>query len=230
MGDEDTSLPPTVVPEVGLQALFCLRVECGGGFIQQQNLPWAEQGTSDGNALCLPLAQSAALLMEEGVDALGQVKDKVSDSGAEGLLQLSVVRLGVAHEQIVADRTAKEGVPLGHIDKVTPRFGAYREAVFSVHQGDATRLRGRQAEEQAQEGGLPRAGAAHDGRMASRRKDGGEMVDNGRLTRAIGVGDVAKGKFGRVGEEVLVAACLRGQCFQLLESLGGGEGVGKGGQ
>lgn len=103
--------------------MFRFGVEGGGGFVQQQDVAGAQQGAGDGNALGLSFAEAATLLVERGVDAVGQLEYEVGSGGAQGLVHGGFGGLRVAHQQIVADGAAEEGVSLGNVDEVGPGFG-----------------------------------------------------------------------------------------------------------
>ena len=56
-----------------------------------------EQSTGDGNTLCLTLTESATTLTKFGVDAIGQIKDKISTGGMQYLSQFVSVASGIAN-------------------------------------------------------------------------------------------------------------------------------------
>lgn len=103
--------------------MFRFGVEGGGGFVQQQDVAGAQQGAGNGDALGLSFAEAATLLVEGGVDAVGQLEYEVGSGGAQGLVHGGFGGLRVAHQQVVADGAAEEGVALRNVDEVGPGFG-----------------------------------------------------------------------------------------------------------
>ena len=78
MGDEKHGLLWVCRKKAVIQFALCGFVEGTADFVKQQDVAIVEQSTGDGDTLGLSFAESAAALTQFGVDAIGQIKDKIS--------------------------------------------------------------------------------------------------------------------------------------------------------
>ena len=62
-----------------------------------------EQATGDGDALGLPLAESAAPFTQFGVETIGQVEHKVGTGGMQHFAQFGFGGLGLRYLQVITD-------------------------------------------------------------------------------------------------------------------------------
>ena len=107
-------------------------VECARGLVEEHDGTVAQQGAGDGDALCLSFAQSTAFLGADGVESLWKFFDEIGAGQVERVVHVLVGGADAAEAQILANRTAEQGVSLRHIHEVAAQSGAHVALVFLV--------------------------------------------------------------------------------------------------
>ena len=111
-----------------------------------------KQSTGDGNTLGLSFAESAASFSKFGVDAIGQIEDKISTGSMQHLSQFVFCSIWLCQLQVLSDGAAHQGIALWH------------ETQFTAHSNlSAGRLD--KSEYQAEQRGLSNTSLAHDGSL-----------------------------------------------------------------
>ena len=168
----------------GVHALLYQRlrpgVDGGGGLIQNQHLGVQQHRPGNGQELLLALGNIQAVLIDDGIIAVGKAADVTVDVGGLGgggdLLQ-GGIRTAIG--DILKNGAAeKPGVLENHGVGQTQAFPGKALDVPSVHGDDAV-LGIIKAHEKVDEGGLPRAGMADDGHGASAGSAEAQVADNG---------------------------------------------------
>ena len=80
MSDENDGFA-AVAEDILQQLALSVRVEGGGSLVEKHDAAVAQQGAGDGNALGLPLGESAAGLAADGVEPLRKGVDEVGTNG-----------------------------------------------------------------------------------------------------------------------------------------------------
>ena len=117
VGDEDDRAL-LVAEQVVEQRALRVCIQRRGRLVEEHDTARAEQGTGDGDALRLTLGESPTLLGKDRIKPLRQVEDKVGARHAQCRHHLVVGRLGVAEDEVVAQRPAEQRVALRHVDEV----------------------------------------------------------------------------------------------------------------
>ena len=122
MSDEDEcAIAPTLHNALQNNALG-FGVEGGSGLVKQQNGSFAEQRSSNGNALCLPLGETIAHLAAQRFESLGQTSHKaIGGSRVQCFGHFKLCGIGIAHEQIFTDGTTEQRVALRNVRNVAAR-------------------------------------------------------------------------------------------------------------
>ena len=123
MGNEEESATLVALDDALEDAALGGSIEGGGGFVEEEDGGWAQQGAGYTYALGLTFTQSYAHFAERGVKAVGQVEDEIGSGRSEGLTHILLGSLGVAQEEVIANRTAQEGIALGHVAVITAVSG-----------------------------------------------------------------------------------------------------------
>ena len=123
MGDEEEGATLVALDDALEDAALGGGIEGGGGFVEEQDGGWAQQGAGNADALGLSLTQSYAHFAQRGVKAVGQVEYEVGCGRSEGLTHILLGSLGVAQEAVIANRAAQEGIALGHVAEITTVSG-----------------------------------------------------------------------------------------------------------
>ena len=123
MGNEEEGATLVALDNALEDAALGGSIEGGGGFVEEQDGGWAQQGAGNADALGLSLTQSYAHLAQRGVDALGKFEDEIGSGRSEGFAHFQLGSGRVAQEEVVANRAAQEGIALGHIAEITAVSG-----------------------------------------------------------------------------------------------------------
>ena len=210
-------------------------VQGGGGLVQQQHRRIPENGPGDGDPLCLPLGQAPAPLAHSGVDAPGHFLHEIPGAGQlQGLDDLLVAGVLLHGAHVFRDGAGEDGVALGHIgeEMACLRVHGHFPAVAGADDGLAL-LGADQPQNQADHGGFPFAGGAHQGH------DLPGLCHKFRLCNHIGALRIGKAQIPHLHGKALFGvliqlAALRdmylsGQLHQLPDTVGGDGAVEKGG-
>ena len=149
--------------------LLGLGVEPGRRLIQDEYRGVPDHGAGDGDALPLSPRQRAPPLPDHGVEPFRQVLDEVLAVGeAGGLLNLLEGRFGTAVRDVLPDgRLEEQRLLQDHPDLLDQRIRFVVANVAPVYAHGA--LHGVvEAQDQARQGALPRAGGPHDRRHFAR--------------------------------------------------------------
>ena len=115
VGDHDRRPPGQGRGQRLLDEQLGLRVEVGGGLVEDHHGRILEQDPGDGQPLLLPAGQPVAPLADDGVVALGQRGDQVVDAGRPaGRDDLGVGGVGPGVAQVGGDGVVEEVGVLGH--------------------------------------------------------------------------------------------------------------------
>lgn len=98
--------------------VFGVGVEGRGRLVEEDDGARTQESPCNGDALGLSFAEAGSLLSAEGVEAVRKVIYKFGDGGVEGFADLLFVRIRLAHQEVVTDGSAHEGVSLRDIDNV----------------------------------------------------------------------------------------------------------------
>ena len=170
------------------QAHPLLRVQSGGGFIQQQDLGRAQQGLGQHH----PLAHAAGKAAYPAVGRVPQVHH------LQQLLKLfpgspgpQPLQLGHVQQEFPGGHVVVHPLALGHEAQHLPERRPHGQNVCPV-EGDGPHLAGQQVADQVDEGAFPRAVGAQQGRDA-----GGEGVGKVRqgFLVPVGMGQGVNGQF-----------------------------------
>ena len=123
MGDEEEGATLVALDDALEYAALCGSIEGGGGFVEEQDGGWAQQGAGDADALGLSFTQSYTHFAQRGVKAVGQVEDEIGSGRSEGFAHFQLGSGRVAQEEVIANRAAQEGIALGHIAEITAVSG-----------------------------------------------------------------------------------------------------------
>ena len=96
MGNEEEGATLVALDDALEDAALGGGIEGGGGFVEEEDGGWAQQGAGDADALGLSFTQSYAHFAERGVKAIGEVEDEVSGSRSEGLTHILLSGSGIA--------------------------------------------------------------------------------------------------------------------------------------
>ena len=77
-----------------------------------------QQSACDGYALCLSLAESAALFAAWGVESLGELEYEVGHGDLECVAELLFGGIGIAEQEVVAYGAGEECVALRDVGEV----------------------------------------------------------------------------------------------------------------
>ena len=103
VSDEDDGAVVEMLLEVLKQFFFCLHVKGRGGLVEQEYAAGMEDGTGDGDALCLPFGETAALFGTVGVKTFWQLKHEVGHGKMERMTHLLSRGIRIAHQQVVTN-------------------------------------------------------------------------------------------------------------------------------
>ena len=131
MGDEENGFAAVIPGMEGLdQPLFggCIQGRCG--FVQNEDAAGSEQGAGHGDALGLAFGKAAAHFAARRVEALGQIKDKRSLRQRKHFLEFVFGSLRRGQQQVAADGSAKQCVPLRNIHEIAPQGTSGGESAY----------------------------------------------------------------------------------------------------
>ena len=77
MGDDETGLSLHQLLHSPLNLLFRLGIHIGGRFVQDEHMGVQQHRPGDGEKLLLPLGQVHAVVVDDGIVALGELGDGV---------------------------------------------------------------------------------------------------------------------------------------------------------
>ena len=115
VGDEEDGL----VLLLGLQGnvfyQLALRfgIQGAGGFVQQEDVALAQEGTCNGNALGLAFRQAGSAFTANGVQGIGERENEIGTCHVDGPVHILFGGVRVAQKQIVADGAAERVLPWG---------------------------------------------------------------------------------------------------------------------
>ena len=112
VGDGDDGFAGGKFFQGGLDHALALRIEGGGGFVEEEDWGVLQQGAGDGEALLLSAGELAALVADDGLVALRLGEDEIMRVGLPGgFFDFFLRSLGTAEADIVQDGVVeKEGV------------------------------------------------------------------------------------------------------------------------
>ena len=184
-------------------------VHRAGRLVQDQQRRLGQERPRDGDELLLAGADVAALLVDDGVVAVGEAAhEPVHEGGPGGGEDLLLGGVRPAVGDVVPDGAAEEpGVLEHHADPAAQVVAAHRGDVHPV-EGDPPGVQLVEAHDQVDQRGLAGAGRPDDGHRVPRLGDQRQVVDQ-RLVRLVPEGDVLEldppvrvgdpGRRGRVG-------------------------------
>ena len=123
MGDEEEGTTLVALDDALEDAALGGSIEGGGGFVEEQDGGWAQQGAGYADALGLSFTQSYTHFAERSVKAVGKVEYKIGSSRSEGFAHFLFGSGRVAQEEVVANRAAQEGIALWHVTEITAVSG-----------------------------------------------------------------------------------------------------------
>ena len=153
MGDENRRQPLRRDIEAGDHRRLGLGVERRRGLIHQQDVWLADQGARDGDRLAHPDRQLAPALGQGKVETTRKRRYESIDTGLpRRLQQVGIAGIGIAHQDVVADRTGKQDRVLHHhadiaADIIRPdltdigRIDQHRAAIGRVQAAQKTEQR-----------------------------------------------------------------------------------------
>ena len=112
MGDPDERLAELLTLQVLKDLTLSVGIERRGGFVKEEDGAWLQQGSGDGNALCLAFGETAALLATDGVESLRQIVDEEGTGTLQGIVHLGIGGIELTQLEIVADGAGEEAVAL----------------------------------------------------------------------------------------------------------------------
>ena len=202
-----------------------LHIQGTGGLVHQDQRRAAQQGTRDGNTLCLALGQAFPVLIDAAVDAVGHLLDKLPGAGQLQRLDDLVIRgIPPGQAQVLGDGAAEQSVPLRDVGDQGPGLGTDAQGRHIRRLQDAGAvLRQDHAEQQAQHRRLAlAAGADQRGDLTRMRLE----VRGLKHHLAILIGKVHLIQLqGQIPPEVLrrdllLAVLFLRQSHQLLNTMG----------
>lgn len=183
--DDEHGLFASQFGEGLLHLLFGVRIEGGGGFVENENVVVAQKGTGDGQKLALSLRKNAALVVENGVVALGQrLDDLIKATFLAGADDSVAADVRLAEANVVEDAGIEEHGLLWHDADVAMDLVKRDLRKISAADGDASLLRQVVAEEKIGQRGLASASGANDGDGLACRNGGGDIAEHGRVVVA----------------------------------------------
>ena len=168
-----------------------------------------EQGTGNGDALCLSFGEATTLLATEGVEAIGQVIDKEGAGTRQGIAHLVIGGIELAELEIVANGAAQEAVALWHVGDGIG-IGFQRKRITSlIDKTHCTLGRTQQAEENTHQGALATACRTDDGCARGGSEGASEVMKYVTFAIGITIGDVLElqphnGSFRRMSLLLLI--------------------------
>ena len=124
MGDEEEGATLVALDDALEDAALGGGIEGGGGFVEEEDGGWSQQGAGYADALGLSFTQSYAHFAERGVKAVGKFEDEIGSGRSEGFAHFQLGSGRVAQEEVVANRAAQEGIALGHVTEITAVSGS----------------------------------------------------------------------------------------------------------
>ena len=147
-----------------LNDFFALRVERGGGFIQQQDRRITQNGTGDGDALLLTAGEIAPAFTGDGIVAIADLLDEFMGMrffGSGDDFRLGGIKAAIA--DVFTDGVVKqEGVLTDDANVGAQRILRAGADVFSIQQ-DRASVRIVKAQQEGEERALARTAAADEG-------------------------------------------------------------------
>ncbi len=116
--DEDEGAVSEAGADARDEEAFGLDVKGRRRLVEQQDAAGAQEGAGDRYALCLAFAQACAAFSAECIEAFRQVVDEFCDCCMEGVAHLFFCRVSLAHQEVVTDGAADQGVALRDVDDV----------------------------------------------------------------------------------------------------------------
>ena len=172
--------------------MLILRVDAGGGLVQNDDGGVFQNGAGDGDALLLTAGEGAAALTHHGVIAVGQRHDEIVAAGLfGGLDHLRLGGVGLAEEDVGPDSVVEQVHVLEHHGDVAEQAvtGELLQAV-AAH-GDVAGLGIVEPGQQTANGRLAAAGGADDGGGGLFRDGEGDVLQH--LTGIVAEADAVKG-------------------------------------
>ena len=228
VGNEDHRLTRRFFREVVHQLLLGIGIEGGAELVQQQDRARPQQAAGDGDPLGLAFAQAGAAFAAAGVQPVRKREHEFRDGRFQGRAHLIFRRLGIAHQEILANGAAEERIALRNIDQVAPRRRGSIDFLRIVIQDHAAADRLEKGEHQADERALPRPGFADNRRSGQRREIKVQILQNHAGTVRIAVIQSFHANPGRAGKPNGFAVLLPRSLFQVHETVDGSGGIHEG--
>ena len=148
-----------------LDKVFVLRVDAGGGLIQNDDERVLEDGAGDGDALLFAAGEgAAAALADDSIIAIRQRHDEVVAAGLFGGSDHLILRgVGPAEENVGADGVVEQIHILEHHGDIGKQTVAGELTQIVAAEGDAAALGVIETGQQAANGSLAAAGGTDDG-------------------------------------------------------------------
>lgn len=118
MGDENHRAAGEGFGETAEEKVLGGAVEGGTELIKKKDAAGTQEGTGYGDALGLPLGETASPFEARGVETGGKFEDKVRCGRVQSLSHTLLGGVRVTHLKVFADGAAEEGVALRNIDEV----------------------------------------------------------------------------------------------------------------
>src|SRR6266581_1468459 len=148
---------------------FCLHIQAGCWFVEDEDRSIAQDGTGNGQALPLPAGEVLALLAHKGIIAIRQARDRFMDLGFfRRFYDVFDVRSRLPKGNILGDGTLKEQRVLQHHAHVVAQHVQRVEADVNPIDGDCALLNIVEARDQTDERGFAAAREADQANLLAR--------------------------------------------------------------
>mmetsp|Transcript_70431 Transcript_70431/g.165841 ORF Transcript_70431/g.165841 Transcript_70431/m.165841 type:complete len:574 (+) Transcript_70431:194-1915(+) len=203
VGDHDQGLAARPCIQGLLHRALALGVQRRGRLVKDPDRRVLVQGPRNRQTLALPARELAAVGADRRLDPFGQALHEIPQMGGaqRGLEPRLVARLGVG--DVVGDRFVEQHDVLRHHGELPAQAQARQRLDVDAVQADAPGLRPAEAQQQMDDGALAGARGSDQGRGAAGREAQAQAVEGG-LARA-GVGerdrfdaDIAMGRAGQL--------------------------------
>jgi len=193
VGDDQDGLAHDELLERVLDELLALRIERGGGLVEDEDGGVAQEGAGEGEPLLLAAGEQGAALADDGLVTLGHGPDEIVGVGVDrGGDHLFARGVRAAEQQVAVDGVVEEHRVLGDDGDVAAQVGeAHRAHVVAVD-GDPAGGGLVEAGNEVGEGGLAGAAGADEGADRAGGNRGGEAVQDG-LAGLVGEGHALEG-------------------------------------
>ena len=162
MGNDDQRLALRQPGDSLLNDRLILRVDAGGGLVENDDGCILQHGAGNGNALLFAAGKVAATPAADGVVALIQLADEIIAPGSPGYrLDFRIGGVQAAHADVVPHRAVKEVVVLRYIGNLAVELLQRDLPQIHTAQGDRAARHIPETGDELGDGALAGAGRAH---------------------------------------------------------------------